>query len=85
MDINELLRYANESGASDLFIGANKIPAFRINGQVLPGEGDITTQEEIDAIPEDVMKIIRKMTVLRPLSDTEKQASEEKNTDADKK
>ena len=49
MDINELLKYANESAASDLFVGANKVPAFRINGEVLQGEGDITTQEELDA------------------------------------
>lgn len=55
----------------------------RTNGEIF--SGPCATQEEIDAIPEDVMKIIRKMTVLRPLSDTEKQASEEKNTDADKK
>lgn len=55
MEITELLKYANESGVSDLFIGANKIPAFRINGSVVPGEGDITTQEELDSFREDIL------------------------------
>ena len=49
MEITELLQYAIDSGVSDLFIGANKVPAFRINGSVVPGEGDITTQEELDS------------------------------------
>ena len=41
MDIYELLKYANESGVSDLFAAANKIPAFRLNGPVLQSEGDL--------------------------------------------
>ena len=38
MDMYELLKYANESGVSDLFAGANKVPAFRINGAVFRGK-----------------------------------------------
>ena len=50
MDINELLKYANDSGVSDLFVGANKLPAYRLNGVVLQGEdGEIISQEELDA------------------------------------
>ena len=49
MDIYELLKYAIESGVSDLFVGANKVPAFRINGAVFPGEGDIVQESDIDS------------------------------------
>lgn len=49
MDIYELLKYAIESGVSDLFAGANKVPAFRVNGAVFPGEWDMLTQEDIDS------------------------------------
>ena len=55
MEITELLKYANDSGFSDLFIGANKVPAFRVNGSVVPGEGEIATQEEIDTFRRDVI------------------------------
>ena len=55
MDIYELLKYANESGVSDLFAAANKIPAFRLNGQVLQGEGDLVSQEELDAFRREII------------------------------
>ena len=55
MDIYELLKYANESGVSDLFAAANKIPAFRLNGQVLQGEGDLISAEDLDAFRNDIL------------------------------
>ena len=55
MDMYELLKYAGESGVSDLFAGANKIPAFRVNGAVFPGEGECVSAEEIDAFRCDIL------------------------------
>lgn len=55
MDMYELLKYANESGVSDLFAGANKVPAFRINGAVFPGEGDIIQQSDIDSFRGEIL------------------------------
>ena len=55
MDMYELLKYAGESGVSDLFAGANKIPAFRVNGAVFPGEGESILAEDIDAFRCDIL------------------------------
>ena len=55
MDMYELLKYANESGVSDLFAGANKVPAFRINGAVFPGEGEIVEKSDIDSFRMEIL------------------------------
>ena len=49
MEISDLLHYAMESAASDLFVSAGKPPAFRRSGQVLPEGEEYLTAQEIDA------------------------------------
>jgi twitching motility protein PilT len=40
MDLAELLKYAVESGASDLHLTASRPPMVRISGNLIPGGGD---------------------------------------------
>ena len=49
MTIPELLSYASNCGASDLFITANKAPSFRVNGELTGSEEEINTASEIDS------------------------------------
>ena len=49
MTIPELLSYASNCGASDLFITANKAPSFRVCGELTGSEEEINTDSEIDS------------------------------------
>ena len=49
MTIPELLSYASNCGASDLFITANKAPSFRVCGELTGSEEEINTASEIDS------------------------------------
>ena len=49
MTIPELLSYASNCGASDLFITANKAPSFRVSGELTGSEEEINTASEIDS------------------------------------
>ena len=49
MEISDLLHYAMESAASDLFVSAGKPPAFRRSRQVAPEGEEIITEQAIDA------------------------------------
>ena len=49
MTIQELLSYASNCGASDLFITANKAPSFRVSGEMSSSGEEINTAAEIDS------------------------------------
>ena len=49
MTIPELLSYASNCGASDLFITANKAPSFRVSGELSGSEEEVNTAAEIDS------------------------------------
>lgn len=49
MTIPELLSYASNCGASDLFITANKAPSFRVSGELTGSEEEINSASEIDS------------------------------------
>ncbi|MCE5195425.1 MAG: PilT/PilU family type 4a pilus ATPase [Nitrospiraceae bacterium] len=51
MDINELLKYALEKGASDLHVKVGSSPILRINGELVPLTGEQKVTQE------DAMKI----------------------------
>ena len=55
MEINKLLAYALESGASDLHLSSGSIPMVRINGIMKPLNMSSTTDEEMDSILPQVM------------------------------
>jgi twitching motility protein PilT len=55
MDINKLLSYALESGASDLHLSSGSIPMVRINGFMKPLNMSSTTDEDMNSILPQVM------------------------------
>ena len=55
MDINKLLSYALESGASDLHLSAGSIPMVRINGIMKPLNMSSTSEEEMKSVLPQVM------------------------------
>ena len=55
MDINKLLSYALESGASDLHLSSGSIPMVRINGIIKPLNMSSTTVEDMNSILPQVM------------------------------
>jgi len=55
MEINKLLTYALESGASDLHLSSGSIPMVRINGIMKPLNMSSTTDEDMDSILPQVM------------------------------
>ena len=55
MEINKLLTYALESGASDLHLSSGSIPMVRINGIMKPLNMSSTTVEDMDSILPQVM------------------------------
>ncbi|MEC8839092.1 MAG: type IV pilus twitching motility protein PilT [Candidatus Neomarinimicrobiota bacterium] len=55
MDINKLLSYALESGASDLHLSSGSIPMVRINGIMKPLNMSSTTDEDMNSILPQVM------------------------------
>ncbi len=55
MDLNKLLNYALDSGASDLHLSVGSVPMVRINGIMKPLNMDKLTQGSMEAILPDVM------------------------------
>lgn len=55
MEINKLLTYALESGASDLHLSVGSIPMVRINGIMKPLNMDTTTDNDMESILPQVM------------------------------
>ena len=55
VDINELLNYALESGASDLHLSVGSKPMVRINGSIKPLNLDILTRDLMISILPQVM------------------------------
>ena len=55
MDINKLLSYALESGASDLHLSSGSIPMVRINGIMKPFNMSATSDEDMSSILTQVM------------------------------
>ena len=55
MEINKLLSYALESGASDLHLRSGSIPMVRINGIMKPLNMSSTTDKDMDSILPQVM------------------------------
>ena len=55
MDINKLLSYALESGASDLHLSSGSIPMVRINGIMNPLNMYATSDEDMSSILPQVM------------------------------
>ncbi|MBJ13602.1 MAG: twitching motility protein PilT [Candidatus Marinimicrobia bacterium] len=55
MEINKLLEYSLESGASDLHLSVGSIPMVRINGTMKPLNMDPLSKEEMDSIVPQVM------------------------------
>ena len=55
MEINKLLSYALESGASDLHVSSGSIPMVRINGIMKPLNMSSTTEDDMDSILPQVM------------------------------
>ena len=62
MDLNKLLSYSVDSGASDLHLSVGSIPMVRINGTMKPLNMEALKQEEMESIlpqvlDEDQMKL----------------------------
>ncbi len=55
MDINELLNYSLDSGASDLHLATGSIPMVRINGTMRPLNMDALSLEQMESIIPQVM------------------------------
>lgn len=53
--VEELLRAAVDRGASDLHLVAGAPPAFRINGEIILGEGDVLTGVDLEALAASVL------------------------------
>ncbi len=55
MDINKLLEYSIDSGASDLHLSVGSVPMIRINGTMKPLNMESATQKEMENIIKEVM------------------------------
>ncbi len=55
MDLNQLLSYSIDSGASDLHLSVGSIPMVRINGTMKPLNLDVLLQEDIEKMLPGVM------------------------------
>lgn len=55
MNLDELLAYALESGASDLHLSVGSIPMVRIHGTMKPLNMDVLMQEQMESILPQVM------------------------------
>ena len=55
MDLNKLLAYSVDSGASDLHLSVGSIPMVRINGTMQPLNMDILIQEDMESIIPQVL------------------------------
>jgi twitching motility protein PilT len=55
MDVNELLRYAVERGASDLHLKVGNVPFIRVDGALEPTRFDALTAQDTDAFTRVLM------------------------------
>lgn len=55
MDVNELLRYTVERGASDLHLKVGNVPFIRVDGELQPTQFDALTAGEAEAFAEALM------------------------------
>jgi twitching motility protein PilT len=55
MDLNKLLAYSVDSGASDLHLSVGSIPMVRINGTMQPLNMDILKQEDMESMLPQVL------------------------------
>ncbi len=55
MDLNQLLTYSLDSGASDLHLSVGSIPMVRINGTMKPLNLDVLTQKDMEKMLPEVM------------------------------
>ena len=55
MDLNELLTYSVDSGASDLHLSVGSVPMVRINGTMKPLNVDVLEQPDMEKMLPQVM------------------------------
>jgi twitching motility protein PilT len=55
MDVNELLRYAVERGASDLHLKVGNVPFIRVDGALEPTRFDVLTAEDTESFAKVLM------------------------------
>ena len=55
MDLNQLLTYSLDSGASDLHLSVGSIPMVRINGTMKPLNLDVLKQTDMEKMLPEVM------------------------------
>ena len=55
MDLNQLLSYSIDSGASDLHLSVGSIPMVRINGTMKPLNLDVLIQDDIEKMLPEIM------------------------------
>ena len=55
MEINKLLEYSIDSGASDLHLSVGSIPMVRINGTMKPLNMEPLSKDQMDSIIPQVM------------------------------
>ena len=55
MNLNELLNYSLDSGASDLHLSVGSVPMVRINGTMKPLNVDVLKQSEMEKMLPQVM------------------------------
>ena len=55
MDVNALLRYTVERGASDLHLKVGNVPFVRIDGELLPSEFDVLTSIDTETAASSLM------------------------------
>ncbi|MFL2989791.1 MAG: type IV pilus twitching motility protein PilT [Candidatus Neomarinimicrobiota bacterium] len=55
MDLNQLLSYSIDSGASDLHLSVGSVPMVRINGAMKPLNLDVLHQDDIEKMLPEVM------------------------------
>ena len=55
MDLNQLLTYSLDSGASDLHLSVGSIPMVRINGAMKPLNLDVLKQSDMEKMLPEVM------------------------------
>ena len=65
MDINALLRYTVERGASDLHLKVGNVPFVRIDGELYPGEFDVLTPADTELASTLLMSDHKKRRVRR--------------------
>ena len=55
MDLNELLSYSLDSGASDLHLSVGSVPMVRINGSMRKLNMDVLSQDDMESMLTQVM------------------------------